>query len=331
MQKPGFLINYPYLCLSRINSPVMQWFVKMFTFFVLIFVSVSVSSCQQAKELTPAPVNTLSYLNIPQRPANDLTGLEFAKEITGLSLADREKAVALEFLSGNVPSFSRKLKLIKTVRTLNGKKYELAFFAACDYLAIGSDENYLYMPLTPGTAQYLADKLGCTLPTKKMVDLIYNSAEIKLRPQPIPPSDSMTTVPVFVQHTDSIQQQISELGIDRSENNILAGHKKDIIISNKIYSPDRNFGRVVIYGWHLSAGHPIQPVFNGHNDQYADYSHGERFIADTVYLNGKPVPIEKILKDPVLSGLLSDEGVIAKPYYPVTDPFSKTGKFPDTP
>ena len=305
--------------------PVQQNILKTFPFLVLIFISVTVFSCQQkaGPEPEPAPMDTLAYLSLPQRPANALTGSEFAKEITGLGLADREKAVALEVLSGNVPSFSRKLKPLTVVQTLSGKKYELTFFTACDYLAIGSDEDYLYMPLTPGTAQYLADKLDCTLPTKKMVDLIYNNADIKLRPQPIPPSDTMTTVPVFVQHTDSIRQQISKLGIDRSADNILAGHKKDIILSNKIYSPDRNFARVVIYGWHLSIGHPIQPVFNGHNDQYADYSHGERFIAVKALLNGKTVQIENILKDSDLSALLSDEGVISRPFYPAKDPFSE--------
>ena len=242
-----------------------------------------------------------------------------------MNLTDRERAVVKEILTGNAPSFSRKLRSLTVVQTINAKNYELTFFTVCDYMAIGSDQDYLYMPMTPSTAQYLADRLDCTLPTKKMVDIIYNKAEIKLKPQPIPPSDKMTTVPVFKMHTDSIKQQISQKGFDRSADNIIAGHKKDIIISNKIYSPDRNYDRVVIYGWHLSENNPIQPVYNGHIAKYADYSHGVRLISNIVLINGDSTQIDDILKDSNLSALLSDEGVISKPYYPASDIFTSIG------
>ncbi len=273
-----------------------------------------VTNSQNGQELQTN--DTIKYLNIPDRAEDATGGSEFVKQAAGLSLADREKAVAKEILAGNVPSFSRKLRPLTIQQKINAKTYELTFFAVCDYMAIGSDQDYLYIPMTPATAQYLADRLDCLLPTKKMVDLIYNKAEIKLAPQPIPPSDKMTTVAVFNQHTDSIKQQISRLGFDRSADHIIAGHKKDIIISNKIYSPDRNYDRVVIYGWHLSENHPIQPVYNGHTAKYADYSHGVRLISSMAIVNGDSVQIADILKDANLSILLSDEGVIRKPYYP---------------
>ena len=273
-----------------------------------------------------APTDTIAYLNIPQRPDDAADGSVFASLITGLSLDDREKAVVEEILAGNVPSFSRKLKPLKVNETVNGKKYELIFFTVCDYLAIGSEQDYLYMPMRPSTAQYLADRLGCSLPTKKMVDIIYAGAEIKLRPQPIPPSDKMTTVPVFYQHTDSVKTQIAQLGLDRAADNIIAGHKKDVIISNKIYSSDRDYRRVVIYGWHLSENNPIQPVYNGHSAEYADYSHGIRLICKTVFLNGDSSGLADILKDSQLNRLLSDEGAIAKPYYPPSDLFTSMGR-----
>ena len=296
---------------------------KIFNSIILVLISAQVLLGQAG--LTTSPNDTLRYLNIPERPANAITGSEFAHQVTGLNLTDREKAVVKEILSGNVPSFSRKLRALPIHQTINGKNYDLVFFTACDYMAIGSDQDYLYIPMTPSTAQYLADRLNCTLPTKKMVDIIYHNAEIKLRPQPIPPSDQMTTVPVFLQHTDSIKQQISQLGFDRSANNIIAGHKKDIIISNKIYSPDRDYARVVIYGWHLSENNPIQPVYNGHNAKYADYSHGVRLISKIVFLNGDSTQIDSILESNTLSSLLSDEGVISKPYYPPSDIFTETG------
>ena len=260
--------------------------------------------------------DTIRYLNIPERLENAIEGSDFANQVTGLGIIDREKAVVREILSGNVPSSLRKLKPLKINETINAKNYELIFFTTYDYIAIGSDQDYLYIPLTPSTVQYLADNLNCSLPTKKIVDIIYAKAEIKLEPQPIPPSDIMTTVPVFRQHTDSIKQQIIQLGIDRSVDKILAGHKKDIIISNKIYSTDGTSDRVVIYGWHLGEDNPIQPVYYGHIALYADYSHGVRLISKIAFINGESIQVDDILKDPNLSILLSCEGVINKPYYP---------------
>lgn len=258
----------------------------------------------------------LILLQIPLRSAEAPDGSEFARQITGLSIEEREEAVIREILSGNVPSFSRTLKAIRIQETLNSTNYEIVIFVACEYLAIGSDHNYLYMPMTPSTAQDLADSLECSLPTKKLVDIIYERADNSLRPQPIPPSNAMTTVPVFQQHTDSIRHQYLKKGKVRSADKIVAGHKKDIILSNKIYDPDRSSGCVVIYGWHQAKNQAIQPVYNGHADWYADYSHGVRLIFKTALLNGKQVNLEEILKDAEMSYLLNREGVIEIPYYP---------------
>jgi Secretion system C-terminal sorting domain len=288
----------------------------------LTFAQQSTTAFSQSSMTRVSASDTLKYLDVPERPANAITGSAFVAQVTGLSLEDRERAVVKEILSGNIPSFSRKLKAVTTRQTINDKSYELNFFTVLDYMAIGSDQDYLYIPMTPSTAQYLAGTLNCTLPTKTMVDKIYNNAGVKLSPQPIPPSDKMTTIPVFKQHTDSIKLQISHLGFSRSADSIIAGHKKDIIISNKIYSADRNYERVVIYGWHLSKNNPIQPVYNGHSALYADYSHGVRLISNTAFLNGDSVQINDILKDPDLSILLSNEGVIAKPFYPVSKLFT---------
>ncbi len=276
----------------------------------------------QQKNMPVSADDSIAYLNLPDRRDDAAEGSVFAALISDLNIDDRERAVVDEILSGNVPSFSRKLKPLKISESIDGKNYEVVFFTLCDYLAIGSDRDYLYIPLRPSTAQYLADRLNASMPTKKLVDVIYSNADIKLHPQPIPPSEKMTTVPVFLQHTDSIKQQIEQIGFDRSADLVIGGHKKDVIISNKIYSSDRDFERVVIYGWHLSENNPIQPVYNGHSADYADYSHGIRFIFKTVYLNGDSTGIADILGDAILARLLSDEGVISKPYYPESDLFT---------
>ncbi|MGD1889785.1 MAG: hypothetical protein ACFB15_04170 [Cyclobacteriaceae bacterium] len=284
------------------------------------------SSLASNDQLNSIPNATIRKLNLPQRSVNAIGGDEFVKQVIGLSLADREKAVAQEILSGNVPSFSLQLEPVQVTEVVDGKRYECLFYVAQDYMAIGSEEDYLYIPMTPLTAQYLANQLDCSLPTAKMVDIIYKQAAVQLAPQPIPPSDSMTTNPVFKEHTDSIRQQMLQMRLDRLAHPFMAGHKKDIIISNKIYPADRTLGRVVIYGWHLGEDRPIQPVYNGHHERYADYSHGTRLIAQRAFLNGDPVRVDTILKDRKLSVLLSNEGVIPRPVYPEYDIFTTTEK-----
>lgn len=281
----------------------------------VIFGQSLTSNHANANTLNLVVNDTIKYLNIPKRSEDATSGSELAKQVNGLNIFDREKTFVKEILSGNIPSFSRKLKPLKVTEVINGKSHELIFFTSLDYLAIGSDEDYLYIPITPSTAQYLADKMNTFLPTKKIVDIIYNKAEVKLKPQPIPPSNKMTTVPVFKQHTDSIKTQVKQMKLDRLADNIISGHKKDVIISNKI-NKENELDRVVIYGWHLAKNNPIQPVYNGHNGLYADYSHGIRLVSKFAFINGKPILINDILKDRNLSTLLSNEGVIIKPNYP---------------
>jgi len=294
-----------YLCKTVLFIPILLLLTPLLTF----------AHGQHETDTTIAP----RCLNIPKRAANALSGSAFAKQVWSLGIEEREQAVVKEILSGNVPSFSRTLKAITTHQIIGDSSYAVTFFALCDYMGIGSDEDYFYIPMTPATAQYLADQLDCILPTRKLVDTIYDQADIKLRPQPIAPSDTMTTLPVFWQHTNSIKQQFAQLGIQRTADMIVGGNKKDIIISNKIYDPKNTSKRVVIYGWHKDVNEPIQPVYSGHIASYADYSHGVRLISDTLIVNGKRLDVRDVLSDENLWRLLNDEGTMRKPKYELGD------------
>ena len=258
-------------------------------------------------------------LKLPLRRADALTGTAFAKSISDstLSLANREKIIYEEIKHGNVPDFLRNLSLVQYQLTIEVKLYTIKYFAIPDYMAIGSNQNYFYVPMTPILAQKIADILKCSLPTKKMVDLIYQQAKIKLTPSPLPPTKAMTTVPVFLTHNQLVQQQLSPYSLQHSQSELTSGNKKDIIISNKMYT--EKTPKVVIYGWHQLNGKAIQPVYNKHSNTWADYSHGSRFIQNTIKVNGKKTTVQKILADVKLHPLLSDEGPIEKPYYPLTE------------
>lgn len=256
-------------------------------------------------------------LKLKKRKADTLTGSQFSKLIadTNLSLSAREEMIWQEVKNGNIPSFLRKLSPIEINKVIDTKNYKLIIYTIPDYLSIGVDTDYFYIPTTPMLAQRIANSTHTLLPTKSMVDEIYQQAIIKLEPQPIPPTKAMTTVPVFRTHHEIVLKQLQALGNNYKQGNLTAGNKKDIIISNKIYG--QTTPRVVIYGWHKLDGKAIQPVYNKHTNTWADYSHGVRLISDIGYLNGRKVKLVDLLKDPILHELLSDEGVIMKSKYPI--------------
>lgn len=175
-----------------------------------------------------------------------------------------------------------------------------------DYVAIGTNEDYVRVPLSAAAAQAIASHYNCVLPTTQMVDDIYQNAQTKLAPSTMEPNGQMTSNAYFVEHNRRVNAQAQSAG--HTNGNLIAGHKKDVVISNRL---DRNPGRVAIYGWHRTNGRPIQNLSTIHGSSYADYSHGARLIHKTVTVDGRQMDIEDVLRDPVLSGLLSNEGPIS--------------------
>jgi len=231
-----------------------------------------------------------SEIQLPPRPTNAPSGSELVAQIRDLDLLHREARLRDEILRGNVPDFWRKFVPIKTG--------PIEYLVAPDYLAVGSDTNYFLTPLSPNTAQLLADKLDCLLPTPKMVDEIYAAAALKLTPTPIPPSPAMTTVRVFAQHNELVRQ---------NEHPLTAGHKKDVVITRRLTESP---GKVAIYGWHKTNNEPIQLLYLGHTDKWVDYSHGVRLVARIAKVDGQETRLETILADPTLSTNLSNEGTL---------------------
>jgi hypothetical protein len=175
-----------------------------------------------------------------------------------------------------------------------------------DYLSIGSDEDFVRMPMTPYTAQAFCDAFGFVLPTRKMVNDIWAAAPVHLEPRPL--TIERESPATFLQHHRIIEEQLK--GAPRGS--FVAGIKKDVVIGNALRDKSQ---RVAIYGWHYKDGKPIQPVYAGHVDWYVDYSHGIRPVRRMMRVNGVMQPFEKILKDSLAVSLLSDEGDIAVSRY----------------
>ncbi|HWD40891.1 MAG TPA: hypothetical protein VG944_18730, partial [Fimbriimonas sp.] len=250
------------------------------------------------------------------RRAGALEGKEFAKSIEALAPKDREERIWEEVTRGNVPDFLRRLVPLEISEQIEGRTVTAQLFVTPDYLAVGSNQDYFFTPLTPYTAQRIGDRLRCFLPTRKVVDAIYRSAAVKLSPSPIPPSPAMTTVPVFETHNQTVWSQRSPLLAQFPLGTLVAGDKKDIVICKALAKTP---GHVAIYGWHRLDGNPIQPLYLGHVASWADYSHGVRLVAGIALVDGKRISVARLLADPKLSVLLSDEGPILRPRYTIRE------------
>ncbi|MGZ4962385.1 MAG: hypothetical protein ACXWIU_04625 [Limisphaerales bacterium] len=262
-------------------------------------------------------------LKLPSRPPTAPEGKELVKAMTPLTLADREEYIFQQVTNGNVPNFLRKFVALTNFATINGTNHTLQFYVAPDYFALGSDADYLLTPMTPMLAQRVATFLDCTLATRKISDDIWKAAKVKMTPTPIPPTAKMITVPIFDEHNQIVRTQRLAQISTHPLGELVAGDKKDIVISTLIYTNlhTRASTPVVIYGWHKADGKAIQPIYNGHAQTWADYSHGIRLVQQAAVLDGKPTTISAILTNASYAALLSDEtnfagNIIPRPYYP---------------
>jgi hypothetical protein len=252
---------------------------------------------------TPSPRPSLQAKELPARSANAIGGREFMQSIANSNRQDREAAILKEITAGNIPDFLRNFKQVPLAAdNLHGTIEVMP-----DYLAIGSDDDFVRIPMTPQTAQRIADQFGYTPPTRKMVDAIDAAAEVRLAPQPL--TKDRESVAAFLLSNEKIEQQRAGKPLGA----LTIGAKKDVVLSPRIFErPDR----VAIYGWRQLDGKPIQPLTTVHVDWYVDYSHGVRLVRDQMTINDKPASIAEVLQDPARAPLLSDEGPIKPPRYP---------------
>lgn len=233
-------------------------------------------------------------------------GSVFYEQMRTLTFEERESAIVNELIKGNMPEFIiRYVPVTTTERDSNGKRRRVTIFVSPDYLSVGNSKDYFIIPTSPLTAQKVADALNASLPTPKVVDIIYKHSKLKLEPfNFIPRGNRNETPDILYDHSKIIQAQIKASG--KEPGIFVAGTKKDIVISSKLADQKRTH-HVTIYGWHRLDGKPIQPVTNVHIDIYVDYSHGARLISNRVLIDGKEYNYRDVLKDNVLHKLLSYE------------------------
>lgn len=255
-------------------------------YLIIFFVVIACKSAKQA-----AVIKTANH--------SSLTGNAFYKQAVAMNWKERDSLAVSEILKGNMPEFLKKFVRINTqITSANGKVIKAYYYVMPDYLSIGNDDDFARIPLTPMAAQQIADNFNCFLPTRKIVNDIYDQAKVK--PEP---------VPMYAFRDSSVTMWHHHLIIEgqrKGKKGLIAGIKKDVVITEKLVT-DGKANRVAIYGWHKLDGKPIQPLYTGHVNWYVDYSHGIRLVYRTIWVNKKPMDYIKVMQDAILQKLLCDE------------------------
>lgn len=267
------------------------------------------ATAAESHDPAPAPSGG-PVTSIPPRAAGAPSGSAFLNATKYLTRAKREEAILAQLAAGNVPAFLREFRTVTaTAVGADGKTHTCTYRVLPDYLAIGTDADFVRIPMGSRTAQKVADLYGASLPTRRMVDQIWKASSVKLSPIPLPPGAIMMTNYYYGLHHQKVEAKRKPFPLGA----LTAGHKKDVVISNRLLASP---ARVAIYGWHWTTGKPIQPLSTVHEHSYADYSHGIRLVDATVIVDGVAKPLVEVLKSPVLHKLLSDEGVMPAPRVP---------------
>ena len=265
-------------------------------------VCAALMACTVQAQPLPSPCSPSAH-GIPPRPAQARGASELVAALAGLSEDHRERTIRQELLAGNLPGFLRRLlPTTLDARRADGRPVRLTLCVLADYLGLGSDDDFLLVPMGLDSALAVAAQFGFTLPTRRIVDLIYQQASVRLLPQPLPAGDRMRSTAYLERHGALVERQRAASGATPGA--LTAGHKKDLVLSERLWQQP---GRVAIYGWQRADGTPIQTLSTVHGARYADYSHGVRLISQTVFVDGRATSIFDVLADVQLAPLLSDE------------------------
>lgn len=271
----------------------------------------------------PAEQTNKKYAYIPEKPENALGGREFISLLGDLVDQEREEKIFQEIANGNIPEFLRKFKTIEVTSTDQyGVVHRGEYRVMPDVLAIGSNDNFVRIPITPITARKIADIFGCILPTRKIVDDVHENASSRIPMVTAPSiakrlgipwdpdrpdSEYMISNLFYEIHNELTEERRKEYGHKLGE--LISGIKKELIITKKLLTAEQGREKLAFHGGLKPGGGFWQSGADiAHTATYVDYSHGVRLVARMTKVDGKEMDIVDVLKDSVLCKLVSDEG-----------------------
>ena len=221
----------------------------------------------------------------PPAPAGPETGTQFFARVRGLSQAAQDQAALDAAARGNVVVGWTEVPV--TSGALRGTVTVMS-----DFFGVGTPADWMRWPLTPISAQHLADAFDAVLPTRKIAQSVLGAATKIDMPTYAPP------------HTIEMYQRANDLAVRRiaGRTGLIDGEKKYVLAADSAHP-----GKVIIWGgWNASGGGVWQPYSYIHSDTYEDYSHGIRLVKRQMTVAGVPRDILDVMRDPTLAGLVSD-------------------------
>lgn len=198
------------------------------------------------------------------------------------------------------------------------------FFAATDALMLGATDP-VRVNARHGTAQLIADLLGCVLPTSRMSDLAWLAAHDlggDIPPQLLPADRHMASIARMVEHSDLVTKARRARGVPEGEMARDVG--KDWVNTERLLEADGTVASstqegaqpaAANFGWHISASSSkspgklpvIQSVGLAHGFTHVDYSQVVTLYRADCEIDGRSRAVEEVLRDPRIAYLLSDE------------------------
>lgn len=246
-------------------------------------------------------------------------GSQLDAEVALLPPSARDAAILAHDLAGDAAPWIPSAGPIgwaplEVAETIGGKHRTLIVFVSRGPYAIGTVDDFRHVPAMPATAQILATRRNAILPTRKLVRKIWQAASLKIPMQTFKP-DAQQQSPAMWRADDAKLSNVApQLGAQLLAGALAAGFKKDIVIA-----PRMDGSRVAIFGGQRvtpdAVQNPLdpwawQPLSMIHGSDYADHSHGIRFVSRNALLDGAHVDIAQVFADPQLVRLVSDDDLM---------------------
>lgn len=280
---------------------------------------------------SPEDYRAKGFLNLPKRPGNALSGSQFMEKVLGvdlekfktnprqlgtLSKTERENAILEQIELGNIPDFLRRPKAV-VIKGPDGG--EVKTYVMPDYIAIGSNEDFVRVPLSPILAQALARKYDLSLPTKTIVEETYSQAVKRIvgpsysHPEEFEANSAYLDSAGFYLRSDrDIKDQLGGVPLGT----LVAGGKKELVISPQVavrFAGAKPSEAIDFYGLYDADGIPIQRT-PGHGKEsgyrHTEYALGVRFVSPVIVFTSstgekKVMRMDEALKDPAIAKIIS--------------------------
>jgi hypothetical protein len=285
----------------------------------------------QAQFRSPEDYRARGFLNLPKRPDNALGGSEFMEKVLGvdleefkknprqlgsLSKIERENAILEQIELGNIPDFLRRPKAV-TIKGPDGG--EVKVYVMPDYIAVGSNKDFVRVPMSPILAQALARKYDWNLPTKTIVEETYAQAGKRVvgpsysHPEEFEANSAyLDSAGFYLRSNQDIQDQLKDV----APGTLVAGGKKELVVSPSVsvrFVGGKPSEAIDFYGLYDADGIPIQRT-PGHGREagyrHTEYALGVRFVSPVIVVTTKSgekkvMRMDEALKDPEIAKIFS--------------------------